>query len=175
MPSKLAALPKVTDYKANEVDQNAQALADLTAEQEALIQFPSFTPEDAWTIGSTIRETFLESYSGNGTLGVVIHIETFTGHRLFSNAVGNPATVGPENWWVMRGGVADVRLWVQAKTNVVKRFGVSSLRKGRQLAVKGQTAEGNGLHFPEYACHGGGGCGLGSADSSYPYLHQGGV
>lgn len=52
--------------------------------------------------------------------------------------------------------VTDIRNWVQAKTNVVKRFGVSSLRKGREIASKGQTPEEKGLHFPEYACHGGG-------------------
>lgn len=47
---------------------------------------------------------------------------------------------------------------MQAKTNVVKRYGISSLRKGRELAVKGKTPEAAGLNFPEYACHGGGEC-----------------
>lgn len=48
------------------------------------------------------------------------------------------------------------RNWVRGKFNVVKRFNVSSLRKGREIAAKGQTPEEKGLHFPEYACHGGG-------------------
>lgn len=56
----------------------------------------------------------------------------------------------------LRGSLAYCRLWVRAKFNVVKRFNVSSLRKGREIAAKGQTPEEKGLHFPEYACHGGG-------------------
>lgn len=47
---------------------------------------------------------------------------------------------------------------MRGKFNVVKRFNVSSLRKGREIASKGSTPEEKGLHFPEYACHGGGEC-----------------
>lgn len=62
-----------------------------------------------------------------------------------------------------RLNTADIpRAWAAAKLNVVRRFGVSSLRKGREFAAQGRTPEAKGLHFPEYACHGGGECGAGA-------------
>lgn len=44
---------------------------------------------------------------------------------------------------------------MRGKLAVVRRFGISSLRKGRELAAKSKKPEQAGLHFPEYACHGG--------------------
>lgn len=45
---------------------------------------------------------------------------------------------------------------MRGKTNVVRKFGTSSLRKGREIAARGATPEQKGLGFPEFACHGGG-------------------
>lgn len=98
MPASLAALNKVSDVKADEVDAHAEQLAKLTAEQERLARFGAFTIDDAWEVGTTIRDTFLESYADGGRAGIVINIETFAGFRLFSAAVGNSAAIGPENW-----------------------------------------------------------------------------
>lgn len=44
---------------------------------------------------------------------------------------------------------------MRGKLAVVRRFGISSLRKGRELAGKNKKPEQAGLAFPDYACHGG--------------------
>ncbi|KLT45205.1 hypothetical protein CC85DRAFT_240963 [Cutaneotrichosporon oleaginosum] len=122
-------------------------IASLVAKQEAQLRFVKFDADVAWRVGTSVRDTFLaarETGVHPSNAGIVVHIETFTGHTLFSCAVGSAPAVGPDNW-----------LWVRGKLNVVKRFNVSSLRKGREIAAKGQTPEEKGLHFPEYACHGG--------------------
>ncbi|KAL1407500.1 hypothetical protein Q8F55_006933 [Vanrija albida] len=137
----LGALNKVTAYGVSEAD--AAAVRDLAAQQEAGARFAAFSAAAAWEVGTAIREAFLKNSSE--AQGIIVTIELFTGHRLFSAAVGAPPAVGPDNW-----------AWAAAKLNVVRRFGVSSLRKGRELAAQGRTPEAKGLHFPEYACHGGG-------------------
>lgn len=76
-------------------------IAALTARQEALLRFRKFDEEIAWQVGNVVRETFLAAKAAGKHApesGVVIHIETFTGHTLFSCAVGKPPTVGPDNW-----------------------------------------------------------------------------
>ncbi|TXT09117.1 hypothetical protein VHUM_02591 [Vanrija humicola] len=137
----LAALPKVTSYAVTDAD--AATIRDIAAQQEAGARFAAFNADAAWEVGCAIREAFLARRKGDQ--GVIIAIELFTGHRLFAAVVGAPPVVGPDNW-----------AWAAAKTNVVRRFGVSSLRKGREFAAQGRTPEAKGLHFPEYACHGGG-------------------
>lgn len=57
--------------------------------------------------------------------------------------------------WRRDRAEADSRLWVRGKLAVVRRFGISSLRKGRELASKSKKPEQAGLAFPDYACHGG--------------------
>ncbi|WOO78549.1 UPF0303 protein [Vanrija pseudolonga] len=137
----LGTLPKVTAYAVTDAD--SPAIRDLAAQQESAARFSTFSADAAWEVGSAIRAAFLERRVGDQ--GVIISIELFTGHRLFSAVVGAPPVVGPDNW-----------AWAAAKLNVVRRFGVSSLRKGREFAAQGRTPEAKGLHFPEYACHGGG-------------------
>ncbi|BEJ16216.1 hypothetical protein CspHIS471_0508210 [Cutaneotrichosporon sp. HIS471] len=127
--------------------ETSSKIASIVAQQEAVLRFRKFDGDIAWEVGNVVRETFLAARAaGKHALdsGIVIHIETFTGHTLFSCAVGRSPTVGPDNW-----------IWVRGKFNVVKRFNVSSLRKGREIAAKGQTPEEKGLNFPEFACHGG--------------------
>ncbi|BEI85227.1 hypothetical protein CcaverHIS002_0506280 [Cutaneotrichosporon cavernicola] len=128
--------------------QTSAKIASIVAQQEAVLRFRKFDSDIAWEVGNVVRETFLAARAAGRhavNSGIVIHIETFTGHTLFSCAVGPSPTVRPDNW-----------IWVRGKFNVVKRFNVSSLRKGREIAANGQTPEQKGLNFPEFACHGGG-------------------
>lgn len=98
MPHALANTGRVSDVANNEIDKKAADLLKIIVEQERLAKFAAFSADDAWAIGTTIRDTFKESYADNGAAGIVIHIETFTGHRLFSSAIGNPDAIGAENW-----------------------------------------------------------------------------
>jgi len=87
-------MSRVTDFTTSAGD--AAPLAALCAQQEAAFRFKEFSDEIAWEVGTTVRETIREKYGAKA--GVVIHIETFTGHTLFSAAVGKPPVVGPDNW-----------------------------------------------------------------------------
>jgi uncharacterized protein (UPF0303 family) len=163
---------RVTDLTSSQADAPA-VIATCTA-QERQYRFKEFDEEIAFEVGCAIRNTFKQQYAGKPNKGIVVHIETFTGHTLFSAVVGQAPWVGPENWCVggWEGLIADSRLWVRAKSNIVKRFGVSSLRKGREcvsttnrysradarFARMGTTATDEGLLFPEYAADGGGEC-----------------
>ncbi|KZS97095.1 hypothetical protein SISNIDRAFT_449814 [Sistotremastrum niveocremeum HHB9708] len=118
-------------------------LTTLILEQEKTLQFPRFTFDDAFTIGSALRANFLKNPAWENR-GLVISISTFTGHTLFVTAVGNDAEAVANNW-----------LWVEAKKRVVARFNHSSFYVGRKLAAEGKTPEDAGLHFPEFAPHGG--------------------
>ncbi|KAL7421029.1 hypothetical protein Q5752_003913 [Cryptotrichosporon argae] len=142
MPHALASIGRVTELSIDD----APGLLALVRAHEAAAVFSAFSASTAWELGTALRETYLSSYhTDEASTGVVIHVELFTGLVLFSAAVGRPPVIGPDNW-----------AWVRAKANVVKRFGVSSLRKGREIAAKKQTPEEKGLGMPEYACHGGG-------------------
>lgn len=90
----LASLPKVTAYAVTDAD--SPAIRDLAAKQEASARFSTFSADAAWEVGSAIRSAFLAQRTGNQ--GVIITIELFTGHRLFSAVVGAPPVVGPDNW-----------------------------------------------------------------------------
>jgi uncharacterized protein (UPF0303 family) len=126
-------------------------LAQIQRDENEL-QFPTFTPEDAFRLGCAIREKFgeLKSEVANadkfsnkykGTVyekfpissGIVIHIETFTGHKLFTCTIGNPINIKPDNW-----------IWVEGKKNIVKRFHRSSYQVGRDCLLKGKTVS----HLP---------------------------
>ncbi|GMK55509.1 hypothetical protein CspeluHIS016_0205650 [Cutaneotrichosporon spelunceum] len=149
MAHPIHAVGHVNSFDASGLSPEVSAqIAAIVAQQEAVLRFRKFDGDIAWQVGNAVRENFLEARAAGkhaADSGIVIHIETFTGHTLFSCAVGRSPTVGPDNW-----------LWVRGKFNVVKRFNVSSLRKGREIAAKGQTPEQNRLNWPEYACHGGG-------------------
>lgn len=93
--SVLSSTEKVSTLQANKED--AGKIASLCAQHET-VRFTAFSAEVAWEIGTTIRSTFTEKYGTKA--GVVVHIETLSGHTLFSCAVGNPASVGPDNWYV---------------------------------------------------------------------------
>lgn len=117
-----------------------QAQIDVIEQQEAALVLPQFTNDTAFDLGSLIRTHFRSRYPDFH--GIVISISLFSGHTLFSCAVGNPLKLGPDNWD-----------WVRRKSNTVKRFGRSSYLIGRTRLLKGKDLDGLG---PDYAAHGGG-------------------
>lgn len=112
-----------------------QDLRQIT-EQEARLQFQSFSAHTAWEIGSRLRALAVERQ-----LSVAIEIEV-NGHTLFTTAL--PGTT-PDN--------AD---WIRRKRNVTRRFLRSSYAVGLQMAQKQTTlTEQVGADVREYATHGG--------------------
>lgn len=101
MSHPIHSVDPVTKHSATQ-EASAQ-IAALVAKQEALLRFNKFDDEVAWEIGNIVRDLFIQARSSGkhaADAGIVIHIETFTGHVLFSCAVGKPPTVGPDNWCV---------------------------------------------------------------------------
>ena len=84
---------KVTDH---------EIILPIIQSHEESIKFTTFTAENAWEIGSSIRSLFQERYSGQNGKGIVISIELFNGHRLFSTVVGQSPAVAAGNWYVER-------------------------------------------------------------------------
>lgn len=93
-------LPTIdTNVDVNYPDFNQKPLIAQITEQEEKIRFNKFSYETAWEIGSKIRSLFMERRGidvGQGKVGLVVHIELFNGHRLFTTALG--AASGPANW-----------------------------------------------------------------------------
>ncbi len=104
--------------------------------QEEALRFTSFAEEDAWALGSQMRQA-----AAGRTLPLVIDIR-IAGRRLFYAAL--PGTA-PEN-----------QDWVERKINVVMRQHKSSYRFGRELLNSGKTFdESEGVLPINYATHGG--------------------
>jgi len=105
--------------------------------QESKLQFPAFSADLAWTIGSKLREGAL---ARNAAMTFEIQVAS---RPLFLAATdGAPA------------GQAD---WLRRKRNTVLRFGRSSYQVGLVLEQEGQTLEArHGLTLADYAAHGGG-------------------
>ncbi len=111
------------------------SLAELAAEEEEL-QFPGFTNDDAWDLGSA-----LVAAARRDGAPVAIDISRH-GHQLFHAAL--PGT-SPDN-----------DSWIQRKTRVVHRFGHSSLYVRQASIERGTTFEEQfGLDPAHYAAHGG--------------------
>ncbi|PVF95442.1 hypothetical protein CPB86DRAFT_787993 [Serendipita vermifera] len=147
----------------NHPEEVRKLVAQIQKDENEL-QLPTFTPEDAFRLGCALREKFGElknevanadkfhnKYKGTVyenfpiSSGIVIHIEAFTGHKLFTCTVGSASAVKPDNW-----------IWVEGKKNVVKRFHRSSYGIGRECVLKGKTPEEAGFTLPEFSAHGGG-------------------
>ena len=110
-------------------------LADLAAEEEEL-QLPSFTNDDAWSLGSA-----LVGAARRARAPVAIDI-TRNGHQLFHAA--------------LTGAAPDNDSWIRRKARVVDRFGHSSLYMRQVCAAEGTTVEEKfGLDPQRYAAHGG--------------------
>ncbi|PSR73488.1 hypothetical protein PHLCEN_2v10780 [Hermanssonia centrifuga] len=64
-------------------------LATQTLNEESSYRFPSFTANDAVTLGLSIRKRFRASSRHAKGKGLVISVQTIAGHTLFSCTVGD--------------------------------------------------------------------------------------
>ena len=117
-------------------DPTPRDLLDELEAQEARLVLDSFDEDDAWALGSALRDTALSA-----GLPVAISIRR-NGQRLFHTA--------------LPGASADNDGWLDRKCAVVDRYGRSSLRVGEQFRVGGKTFESDSRLDPSlYAAHGG--------------------
>jgi len=109
---------------------------EMLTRQEGALRFSAFSDNDAWALGSMMRQRAAEK-----GLPLVIDIRV-AGRPLFYAAL--PGT-GPDN--------AD---WVRRKINVVMRYHKCSYRVSRELAASGETLdERRGVLPVDHAPHGG--------------------
>ena len=105
-------------------------------QQEARLQFPAFSNEDAVTIGLSLYEIAKER-----NLPITIDIMR-NGQQLFHLSM--PGTSADNDQWVIR------------KCRLANRFQASSFRIGTELRAEGLTLEERyELSHYEYAAHGG--------------------
>jgi uncharacterized protein (UPF0303 family) len=113
-----------------------QPTIDELAAEEAELQFPGFTEDDAWTLGGALVET-----ARAAALPVAIDV-TRHGHQLFHAA--------------LPGSSPDNDRWIERKARVVDRFGHSSLYMRVLSELDGRTFEEKFLLDGRvYAAHGG--------------------
>jgi uncharacterized protein (UPF0303 family) len=112
------------------------SVAELAAEEEEL-QFSSFTNDDAWELGTALRELARRK-------GAPVAIDVSrNGHQLFRAA--------------LPGATPDNDAWIERKQRVVHRFGHSTLYVRQTFVERGTTfEEQSGLDPQRYAAHGGG-------------------
>ena len=124
-------------------------MANKALEEEAAYRFPSFSANDAITLGLSLRKRFRSS-SRHQRLGrgLVISIQTIVGHTLFSCTVGDlGSTVGDvslDSWSSLDGMIA-----------VVRRTGHSSFYVEKGMGAMGKTPQQLGLPH-DLRIHGGG-------------------
>jgi uncharacterized protein (UPF0303 family) len=109
---------------------------DQLAAEEAELQFPAFTEDDAWALGSAMVATARAA-------GAPVAIDiTRHGHQLFHAA--------------LPGSSPDNDRWIERKARVVDRFGHSSLYMRTLCAQDGTTLEEKFLLDGRvFAAHGG--------------------
>jgi uncharacterized protein (UPF0303 family) len=107
------------------------------AKQEQALRFAAFSEEDAWALGSQMRQAAVER-----SLPFVIDIRI--GNRpLFYAALPGSTPENPD--------------WVRRKVNTVYRFHKSSYRVGREYQLQGRSFDtSRGLDPMDYAPAGGG-------------------
>ena len=107
--------------------------------QEATLTLPSFTPDIAWHLGTTLRDLALAR-----NLSIVVDVRRFGAphQQLFYAALA--------------GTTPDNQRWVARKVATVARFHKSSYHVGRLLAEAGLSFSAR-YNLPEedYAAHGG--------------------
>ena len=109
----------------------------IIAEQEATLQFSSFSADTAWAVGSRLRA---DAVTRVATMTFEVQI---AGRTLFYATSGSAP--------------ADQMDWIRRKRNVVMRFGRSSYAVGLELEQQGKTIEQKyGLAVADNATHGGG-------------------
>jgi uncharacterized protein (UPF0303 family) len=108
--------------------------------QESTLTLPSFSPETAWQLGTTLREMAIARQ-----MPLVIDVRR----------LGSPHQ--PLFYCALPGTTPDNARWVQRKVNVVARFHKSSYHVGRLLEQAGLNfGQRYGLPEEDYAAHGGG-------------------
>lgn len=124
-------------------------LANKALDEEAAYRFPSFSANDAVTLGLSLRKRFRSS-SRHQRLGrgLVISIQTIVGHTLFSCTVGDlgimVGDVSLDSWTSLDGMIA-----------VVRRTGHSSFYVEKGMGAMGKTPQQLGVP-PDLRIHGGG-------------------
>ena len=125
-------------------------LATQALSSESTYRFPSFSANDAVTIGLSLRKRFRASSRHGKGKGLVITIQTIGGHTLFACTVGD---LGHPS------GVGDVSMdsWaaVEGMCSVVKRTGHSSFYVEMGMGAMGKSAKGSQTMQGD-AIHGGG-------------------
>ncbi|MGD1016405.1 MAG: heme-degrading domain-containing protein [Roseiarcus sp.] len=107
------------------------------AEQERLLVFSRFGPEEAWALGNIVREVAVAH-------GAPIAIDVSLRDRTLFHCA-------------LPGSTTDNAEWIRRKRNTVLRLWRSSYRVGRSLALSGETQEAaHALPLADYAVHGGG-------------------
>jgi uncharacterized protein (UPF0303 family) len=110
---------------------------DALLEEERELQFPSFSADIAWALGSHIYQR-----AKTGSLPIAIEISR-NGQQLFFAA--------------LPGATPDNAEWIRRKRAVVQRFNHSSLYMSVEAEVKGRPfLERYGLSEQDYAAAGGG-------------------
>jgi uncharacterized protein (UPF0303 family) len=114
------------------------------ARQERELQWASFNEDDAWELGSTLRELAVER-----KLTIVIDIRRFAPH------LGNQA--GAPLFYAALPGTSPANAeWARRKANLVARLNRSSYAVGLDLKRKNVTLEERqSLSETDYASHGG--------------------
>ena len=105
-------------------------------EQERLLRFSRFSPDDAWALGNRVRETAL-------ALGAGVAIDISLRDRtLFHCALPGTSTDNVE--------------WIRRKRNTTLRLWHSSYLVGRRLALSGRDqVDAHNLPVADFAVHGG--------------------
>jgi uncharacterized protein (UPF0303 family) len=112
------------------------SVAELAAEEEEL-QFSSFTNDDAWRLGTALRDLAHRQ-------GAPVAIDVSRNHHQLFRAA-------------LPGATPDNDAWIERKQRVVHRFGHSSLYVRQTFVERGTTfEEQSGLDPQRYAAHGGG-------------------
>lgn len=105
-------------------------------EQERLLRFDRFSPDDAWALGNRVRDTARAMGAG-----VAIDI-SLRDRVLFHCALPGTSTDNVE--------------WIRRKRNTVLRLWHSSYLVGRRLALSGRNQEeAHNLPLADFAVHGG--------------------
>ena len=105
-------------------------------EQERLLRFSRFSPDDAWALGSRIREMAM---ARGASVAIDISLRDRT---LFHCALPGTTTDNVE--------------WIRRKRNTVLRLWSASYLVGRKLALSGRDqVEARNLSYADFSVHGG--------------------
>lgn len=105
-------------------------------EQERLLRFSHFSPDDAWALGNRVREAAL---ARGASVAIDISLRDRT---LFHSALPGTTTDNVE--------------WIRRKRNTVLRLWSASYLVGRRLALSGRDqVEARNLSFADFSVHGG--------------------